>query len=88
MNEINLFLKLKSEVMLAALQDLGNGIPCHSSIVIESIRVILFFLRKTPHLQKSMKNKKSSFYSDISTHLKNIISKQAASSHKKQKNEK
>ena len=31
-----------------------------------------------------MKNKKISFYSNISTHLKNIISKQAASSHKKQ----
>ena len=56
-----------------------------SSIVIEGIRVILFFLQKIPHLQKSIKNKKSSFYSNISTHLKNIISKQVASSHKKAK---
>ena len=29
-----------------------------SSIVIEGIRVMLFFLRKTPHLQKSIKSKK------------------------------
>ena len=45
----------KSAKLLTLIMKAGKG-HC-SSIVIEGIRVILFFLRKTPHLQKSIKSK-------------------------------